>query len=203
MQLWSKLFAPYPGFRPRCLQHDPKEDARPRQMWSRRLNTSGDGSLPGYCVIARAGAVGTGRSKDVPNCHVGRATLVKDDKCGAIVTKVCLPATSRSLMAPGAQTSIEDAIANVPDHLSASATAQQRPWRSHTGKTTSVAPSTQLSACRRSLGAKAAGSATITSFAHHPCQRPSILAKSSKLISNRRRNRGKRRHHRWQLLQTH
>jgi hypothetical protein len=46
------------------------------------------------------------------------------------------------------------------------------------------------------LGASPAVFATITSFTHHPCQRPSILAKVSKLTSNpRRRRRGNQRHY--------
>jgi hypothetical protein len=101
------------------------------------------------------------------------------------------------LVVAGAQTSLETAITNVPEHQTASATAQQRSWHSYKDKTTSVAPSTQLAACRLSLGARSVGSATITSFTHHPCQRPSILANFSKLAPNRRRHRGERRHHQW------
>lgn len=67
-----------------------------------------------------------------------------------------------------------------------SATAQERPWRSHNDKTTSVAPSTPLAVCRLRLDANLAVSATITSFTHQPCERPSIPAHLSKLISNRR-----------------
>jgi hypothetical protein len=73
----------------------------------------------------------------------------------------------------GAQNIAGDAISNVPEHHDAPAPppskGQQLAWRSVQGKTTSVAPSTQLALCRLPLGTSPTRPATITSFTRHPC----------------------------------